>query len=59
MEAIRKIIDHSTHEVVIELPESYQNKKLEVIVLVVEEETGTENMITRNFTEHLIGKVML
>lgn len=38
MEAIRKIIDHSSHEVVIELPESYQNRKLEVIVLMAEEE---------------------
>ncbi len=38
MEAIRKIIDHSTHEVVIELPENYQHRKLEVIVLQIEEE---------------------
>ena len=38
MEAIRKIIDHSSHEVVIKLPENYQNRKLEVIVLMAEEE---------------------
>lgn len=38
MEAIKRIIEHSTHEVVIELPENYQNKKLEVIVLTVEDD---------------------
>lgn len=42
MEAIKKIIEHSTHEVVIALPESYQNKKLEVIVLTVEESNETK-----------------
>ena len=43
MEAIRKIIDHSTHEVIIELPESYQHRKLEVIVLPIEEEKVAKN----------------
>ena len=38
MEVIRKIIDNSGHEVVIPLPENYQRRKLEVIVLPIEEE---------------------
>ena len=44
MEAIRKIIDHSSHEVIIELPENYQNRKLEVIVMMTEDkETEKKN----------------
>ncbi len=42
MEAIKKIIEHSTHEVVIELPESYQHKKLEITVVPIEEDRETK-----------------
>ncbi len=38
MNAVRKIIEKSSATVTIELPEEYQNKKLEVIVLPLEEE---------------------
>ena len=38
MEAIRKIIDKSSAELTIVLPEAYQNKKLEVIILAADEE---------------------
>lgn len=38
MEPIRKIIDHATSPLAIELPEEYNNHKLEVIVLPLEEE---------------------
>jgi hypothetical protein len=37
MEAIRKIIENATTPLMIELPESYQNKKVEVIILPLEE----------------------
>ncbi len=37
MEAIRKIIDHATNPLTIELPEEYQNTKVEVIVLPLKE----------------------
>ena len=49
MEAIRKIIDHSTHEVVIELPENYQHRKLEIIVLPMEEEKETKKFDFSDF----------
>lgn len=37
MEAVRKIIDHATGLLTIELPEEYENRKLEVIVIPLEE----------------------
>ncbi len=37
MEAIRKIIEDAAAQLIIDLPESYHNKKLEVIVLPLEE----------------------
>ena len=38
MNAVRKIIENASGTVTIELPEEYHNKKLEVIVLPLEEE---------------------
>lgn len=37
MEAIRKIIDKSSAQLTIALPEAYQNKKLEVIILTADD----------------------
>jgi len=37
MEAIRKIIEHSTNPLTIELPEDYNNRKVEVIVIALNE----------------------
>lgn len=37
MNAVRKIIDNATSPLTIELPEEYQNKRVEVIVLPLEE----------------------
>jgi hypothetical protein len=37
MDAIRKIVEHSTNPLTIELPEEWKDRKLEVIVLPVEE----------------------
>lgn len=38
MKAIRKIIENTTPSLTIDLPLEYQNKKVEVIVLPLEEE---------------------
>lgn len=38
MNAVRKIIDKATNPLTIELPEEYQDKKVEVIVLPLEEQ---------------------
>ena len=37
MDAVRKIIESATNPLTIELPEGYENKKIEVIVLPLEE----------------------
>ena len=37
MEAIRKIIDHADNPLTIDLPEDFKNRKVEVIVLPIEE----------------------
>jgi hypothetical protein len=37
MDAVRKIIENATNPLTIELPEGYENKKLEVIVLPLED----------------------
>jgi len=37
MDAVRKIIEHSTNPLTIDLPEEYNNRKVEVIVLPLEE----------------------
>lgn len=37
MEAVRKIIEHSSGLLTIELPEEYDNRKLEVIVMPLDE----------------------
>ncbi len=39
MDAVRKIIDHTTNPLTIDLPEKYKNRKLEVIVLPLDEPT--------------------
>lgn len=37
MEAVRKIIDHSSGALTIEVPKEYDNRKLEVIVMPIDE----------------------
>ncbi len=44
MDAIRKIIEHSTNPLTIHLPEGYENKKLEVIVLPLEDATEKKDL---------------
>ena len=56
MEAIRKIIETATTPLTIELPESYQNRKVEVIVLPLEEEEAKEQPKKYDFSD-LFGKL--
>jgi len=37
MDVVRKIIDHSSGSLTIEIPAEYENRKLEVIVIPLEE----------------------
>lgn len=37
MDAVRKIIENSTNPLTIELPKEYENKRLEVIILPVDD----------------------
>ncbi len=39
MDAVRKIIDNSSNPLTIELPKEYENRRLEVIVLAVDDKT--------------------
>jgi hypothetical protein len=41
MNAVRKIIENSTNPLTIELPQDYENKKLEVIVLTIDDSQNT------------------
>ncbi len=41
MDAVRKIIEHSTNPLTIDLPEEYNNRTVEVIVLPLEEDNNT------------------
>jgi uncharacterized ubiquitin-like protein YukD len=49
MNAVRKIIENSSNPLTIDLPEEYENKKLEVIVLAVEEENIQKHDLSRFF----------
>jgi hypothetical protein len=41
MNAVRKIIDNSTNPLTIELPQGYENKKLEVIVMALDDSVNS------------------
>ena len=55
MEAIRKIIEPSGNPLTIELPEGFKNRKLEVIVLPVEESDVNVNKV--NDLSEFFGKL--
>jgi hypothetical protein len=61
MDAVRKIIEHSTNPLTIELPEEYNNRKVEVIVLPLEEDNyiPKKNMTFHVLSENLNGREML
>lgn len=43
MEVLRKVIEDAAAQLIIDLPESYHNRKLEVIVLPLEEHIKDDN----------------
>jgi hypothetical protein len=49
MDAVRKIIDHATNPLMIDLPEEYKNRKVEVIVLPLEELKSIKKYDFSNF----------
>lgn len=49
MNSVRKIIENSSNPLTIELPEDYENKKLEVIILQLEDEVEKENDLREFF----------
>lgn len=56
MEAIRKIIEHTTNPLTIDLPEEYNNRKLEVIVFPLEEKESEGKKKKYDFSD-LVGKL--
>ena len=54
MDAVRKIIENSSNPITIQLPKEYENKRLEVIVLPLEENTSSEKKY--DFSD-LVGKL--
>lgn len=54
MEAVRKIVDHSTNPLTIELPAQFNNRKVEVIVLPVEDSGQVQKKY--DFSD-LVGKL--
>lgn len=49
MEAVRKIIENSQNPITIELPKEYENKKLEVIVLTIDDDSAQKKDLGRFF----------
>ena len=59
MEAVRKIIEHSSGSLTIEVPKEYDNRKLKVIVMPIDEPVNEgKNTIFRIFSGNWNGKAM-
>ncbi len=56
MDAVRKIIEQATNPLTIELPEGYENKKVEVIILPLEEKPEEQPKKKYDFSD-LVGKL--
>lgn len=56
MDFVRKIIDHSTNPLTIELPEEYVNRKLEVIVQPIDEQETEAKKKKYDFSK-FVGKL--
>lgn len=56
MTAIRKIIESSSNSIVIDLPEEYINKKIEVLILPLEENEEPLKKPKYNFSD-FFGKL--
>ena len=56
MNAVRKIIENSSNPLCISLPKEYENKKLEVIVMTIDEDQDT--LVPKKFDfSDLAGKL--
>lgn len=57
MEVIRKYVDASSLMSIMRLPESFRNRKLEVIVLPTEEKETVEKENINDIVQSLVGAV--
>ncbi len=56
MDVVRKIVTHSTNPLTIDLPEEYNNRKLEIIVLPIDEQQTEPKKKKYDFSD-LVGKL--
>lgn len=57
MNVVRKIIENASDTITIELPKEYQNKKVEVIVLPLEETPVVEEKHKKYDFSKFVGKL--
>lgn len=58
MEVVRRIIDASNLASIVSLPETFHNRKLEIIILPTEEETPAEPSASiQDIVQSLIGAI--
>ncbi len=58
MDAVRKVIEHTTNPLTIDLPEEYNKRKVEVIVLPLEEDEEDKNLPKKKYDfSRLFGKL--
>jgi hypothetical protein len=58
MDAVRKVIEHTTNPLTIDLPEEYNNRKVEVIVLALEEDEENKTLPKKKYDfSRLFGKL--
>lgn len=60
MNAVRKIIENSSNPLCISLPKEYENKKLEVIVMTIDEDQNlnTNALIDLLYVNYLIANML-
>jgi len=56
MDAVRKIIEHATNPLTIELPEEYKDQRVEVIILPLKNDSKEKSKKRYDFSD-LIGKL--
>jgi hypothetical protein len=57
MEAIRKVVDGSLLDSIISLPQHFQNRKVEIIVLPVEEPIESQKISAAEMDSILVGSI--
>lgn len=60
MNAVRKIVENSSNPLCISLPKEYENKKLEVIVMTIDEDQNlnTNALIDLLYVNYLIANML-